>query len=268
MQTNEELAMKIQQGERDKLPELWTQVERFVGYVARRRLQHLPEGTGLEYDDLYNAGYIAFVDAVNRFDPERDASLLTILKLSLKTAFAEAAGYRSQKQRKDPLHRAGSIYDLIPGTEDLRVVDSIPDESAAEAFEEAEHREYLEQLHGELENALSRIPEPQEGIIRRRFYDGDTLHTIGQDIGLSPARVRQIEHDGFRSLRNPRIGKGLLELLYPGEERRLNQRTNFYFQVGPERFTNTGTSAVEEIVFWREERRREKIERAVDSLLA
>ncbi len=35
---NEELAALIQNGERDRLPELWAQVERFVAQQANRRL--------------------------------------------------------------------------------------------------------------------------------------------------------------------------------------------------------------------------------------
>ena len=36
--TNEELVALIQAGERDKLPELWEQVERFVALQANRLL--------------------------------------------------------------------------------------------------------------------------------------------------------------------------------------------------------------------------------------
>lgn len=55
--SNEELAALIQGGERDKLVEPWAQVERFVAQQARRRLVLSAGLGGVEFGDLYNAGY-------------------------------------------------------------------------------------------------------------------------------------------------------------------------------------------------------------------
>ena len=107
--TNEELVALIQGGARDKLPELWAQVERFVAVQAHKRLVLSAALGGVEFGDLYNAGYLALVAAVDSFDPGAGCSFISWLTLALKTAFAEAGGYRSRKQARDPLHRAGSL---------------------------------------------------------------------------------------------------------------------------------------------------------------
>ena len=65
--TNEELAVRIKQGERDKLEELWNQVERFIWKMANRRAYSLEGRNGVTAEDLYQAGYLAMVDAVGRF---------------------------------------------------------------------------------------------------------------------------------------------------------------------------------------------------------
>lgn len=62
--TNEELVLKIQSGEQDRLPELWEQVERFVASRAQRLMTlyangYMTNNGGVEFDDLYNSGYIA-----------------------------------------------------------------------------------------------------------------------------------------------------------------------------------------------------------------
>ena len=53
--TNEELVALIQAGERDKLPELWEQVERFVALQANRLLHAMgPDKAalaGVEFGD-------------------------------------------------------------------------------------------------------------------------------------------------------------------------------------------------------------------------
>lgn len=67
--SNEELVALIQGGERNRLPELWGQVERFVAGQARKRLVLSGGLGGVEFGDLYNAGYIALVAAVDTYDP-------------------------------------------------------------------------------------------------------------------------------------------------------------------------------------------------------
>lgn len=50
---NEELVALIQDGERDRLSELWEQVERFVALQARRRVLFSGGLGGVEVDDLW-----------------------------------------------------------------------------------------------------------------------------------------------------------------------------------------------------------------------
>lgn len=57
----------------------------------------------------------------------------------------------------------------IPGTDDLTAADTVRDPDAAAAFDEAEQRIWLEQLHEALERALDQIPGEQSDILRRRF---------------------------------------------------------------------------------------------------
>lgn len=96
--SNEELVALIQAGERDRLSELWEQVERFVALQARQRILFSGGLGGVEVDDLYQSGYIALVAAVDSYDPATGRSFIGWLSLALKTAFAEAGGYRSRRQ--------------------------------------------------------------------------------------------------------------------------------------------------------------------------
>lgn len=53
--TNEELVALIQAGERDRMPELWEQVERFVANRANRLLIRSQGGLiGVDFDDRHD----------------------------------------------------------------------------------------------------------------------------------------------------------------------------------------------------------------------
>ena len=239
--TNEELVSLIQSGERDKLPELWEQVERFVAQQARRR--HLLSGGagGVEVEDLYQSGYIALVAAADTYNPAAGRAFIGWLALVLKTVFAEAGGCRSIKQARDPLRHAGSLD--VPASEDsdTTIGDLIADPGAARNFQDAEDRLYLEQLHNALEKALDELPDRQGDTLRRRFYQNRSLEEIAAAEGISGEAVRQWQMKGLRELRKQQ------EL-----QRFVEERTPYYLRVGVSDFQRTGESAVERIVFRRE----------------
>lgn len=242
--TNEELVALIQTGERDRLPELWAQVERFVSVQARRLLVAIGDRAaahGLEYSDLYNSGYIALVDAADSYDPEAGASFIVWFSLRLKTAFAEAGGWRTRRQKQDPLNGSTSMNEPIGEDDDNGTLgDFIPDPAAVQAFQDVEDRLYQEQLHAALERALETLEDDEEAVIRGRYYQGRTLKEIGP-------KARALESRAFAKLRRPQARKEL--------EQFVELRTPYYLRVGVWAFRNTGESAVERIFFKREELR-------------
>lgn len=242
--TNEELVALIQAGERDKLPELWEQVECFVASRANRLLIAMGDSAatrGLEYNDLYNSGYIALVDAVDSYKPEAGAVFITWFAMRLKTVFAEVGGWRTRRQQRDPLHLAASLDKPIGEEDDGGTVgDLIPDPSAVQAFQDVEEKLYQEQLHAALERALGTLEDDEEAVIRARYYQGRTLEEIGPQ---GPATAAS----ALKKLRRPQARKEL--------EQFIEQRTPYYLRVGVQTFQNTGESAVERIFFKREQMR-------------
>lgn len=248
--TNEELVARVQSGERDKLPELWEQVERFVAQQAHRL--HLLSGGlgGVEVEDLYQSGYIALVAAADTYDPIAGRSFIGWLSLALKTAFSEAGGCRSRKQARDLLHRAGSLDVSASEDSDTTIGDMTADPGATQDFQDAEERLYLEQLHNALEKALDELPDRQSDTLRRRFYQNRSLEEIAAAEGISKEAVRQWQIKGLQAMRHQR------ELQWFVEE-----RTAYYLRVGVSDFQRNGESAVERIVFRREKLSEPRAER-------
>lgn len=248
--TNEELVACIQNGERDRLSELWEQVERFVALQAHKRLVLSGGLGGVEFGDLYNAGYLALVAAADTYDPNAGRAFIGWLALSLKTAFAEAGGYRSRKQARDPLHRAGSMDAPVGDENDTAIGELIADPGAAQDFQNAEDRLYLEQLHDALEKALDELPARQGDTLRRRFYQARSLEEIAAAEGVYRETVRQWQMKGLRALRRRQEPQRFVE-----------ERTPYYLRVGVDEFQRTGESAVERIVIRREQLREPRPER-------
>lgn len=209
---NEELVAAIQGGERDRLPELWEQVERFVRKQAYRRYLLSNGLGGVETEDLYQSGYIALVAAVDSYNPTAGRSFIGWLALTLKTAFAEAGGYRSRKQANDPLHYAVSMDQ--PAKEDdtdgATLGELQMDPAAEYAIEAVEERDRLDRLRDAVENAIAQLPEDQQKAIRRRYYG----------VGLTPPPGPERDQDAtahraaLRALRHPSRSRALLAYRY------------------------------------------------------
>lgn len=78
--SNEELVTLIQAGDRDRIVELWHQVQRMV-YKQAARWAGLG-GTTIE--DMTQAGFIAVLRAVDSYDPSRGTKFSTHLFLRLR----------------------------------------------------------------------------------------------------------------------------------------------------------------------------------------
>lgn len=165
---------------------------------------------GVESGDLYDAGHLTLLSAVDSFAPDAGRPFISWLALKLKGAFAEAGGYRSHKQSLDPLHRAGSLDEPMGEDEDSFTLGGlIPDPKAEATILAVEAREQLSQLSVALEWALSTLPVQQRDTLRRRYYQEMTIAEIAAAEGVSRQTVYLWHNKGLRALRHPRTASKL-----------------------------------------------------------
>ena len=205
--SNEEVALRIQAGETELMEKLWEGVEKLIRKQANRVSYALGCRFGVEADDLYQSGYFAMVAAVDTYTAEA-GTFANWLMFYLKTAFAEATGYRTVKGRRDPLRNSLSLDKPLGEEVDGAVFgDLIPDPLAAATMEGVEEKLWREQLQEAMEAVLGELPEEQRTILKCRYYTRKTLTATGEQLGIPAEEVRKQEGQGLKTLRHHKLAK-------------------------------------------------------------
>ena len=232
--SNEELVAGIQAGATERMGELWAQIDGLVKQQAQKvmsalRLRGNP--CGIEFDDLYQTGYIALTEAVRTYKPDGMAFSVWLVYY-LKSAFAAATGYRTTGGQNEPLNNALSL-DMAAGeeTDGLTLGDCIEDPRAAEQITGTVDELWNNQLSGALAEALAAIPELRADILRLRYFEDLSLENIRHRVGISRDRATMEERRGLRDLRTDKL--------------RQFYEFDYYGGTGLTVFRNTGTSVQE-----------------------
>ena len=199
--TNEEMAVEIKAG-RMGYGELWAGVQRFVrqqAFIFFNRCEGRCLHCGVELEDLMQCGFLALHDAVEAFDPARGYTLLAWMKYPLKRRFNEACNLLTT--RRDPLNDCTSLDNPLDDETDDTIGDTVPDARAADEFTSAEERLFNDQLHNALEISMHDLSERQADVLRRRYWQADTLDVIAADMGVSRETVRTGENNALRRIR-------------------------------------------------------------------
>jgi len=81
------------------------------------------------------------------------------------------------------------------------LLDTIPDNNVKDPTETLQE----ESVHSNLEDCLSQLSDKQREVVERRFglhgYTVSTLEQVGQEIGVTRERVRQIQMDALKKLK-------------------------------------------------------------------
>lgn len=166
----------------------------------------------------------------------------------LKTAFSEATGYRTKNGRCEPLDTAASLDRPVqPDEPDGGTLgELVPDSRAADAIENVEESVYHEQLHKAIEGAISELSPDNAQVLRLRYWGDMTLSAVGEVMGKSPERTRQMENKGIRELRKSKTLHRFLDF-------------DMYRGTGLGAFRLSGSSIQEQYILKQE--RREEYER-------
>lgn len=213
MSSNEELAMLAQSGDKQAVATLWEQVVKLCNLLSVRFISKFPGqciACGITHEDLIQECFLALSESVQAYKPENEYKFTTYLYRYVLNHFNALSGHRTERAKNEPINNARSLHDTVPGAEDVTLLDALPDESAQEDFENAIEREYLRELHGALDETMSRALTPEQGhVIRLYYYGGQTLNAIGTAIGQTTGQIRQLKNASLRQMRKPQNAKNL-----------------------------------------------------------
>lgn len=249
------LAVQVQQGHNELLPDLWEQVRGLVNAYAKSFLLSFNCTHGLEHEDLMQCGYLAMVRALEKYNPGMGAKFSTFLVYYIRSEFQKAIG-RSERQFHDPLNHCGSLDIPVGDDPDGPTrLDFVRD--GRDYLADVEARVFNDELHAALEAALEGIPAREASVIRSVYYTDKSLTETAAELGVSHQRAQQLRNSGLHRLR---YGPARSKL-----EQFVDDRTDFYRPSSVERFQRTHSSVVEEIVLYREKIRRRLENAATDA---
>ena len=209
--SNEELAERIKNGETDLYGDLWKQTKRLFFKTACTYFRFYKEqcaASGVTLDDLQQVSFFALHDSVEAYKPERGYKLTAYFRFNTRNRFAELVGYRTK--RRDPLNECDSLDNPLDDddADSAAVVDMVPDDTAAQAFLDAEDRTFQKELHAALDHAMQKsLDHAQQSIFDEIYYNGRTISEVARDHGLAESKVRSEHLKGLRKLliQNPRL---------------------------------------------------------------
>lgn len=214
---NEELAILIQQGHQEYIPQLYGQVEKLLRVMARRyfnRFYDVCARCGITEEDLIQEGYFVMMDAVKAFKQESGNKFTTYLHYPFENHVQRMTGYNGRGPR-NPLDQAKSLDEpLSSENADFTLGDTIEDENSEEQFEAVETELYRSALHTAIEKSMETLEPQQREVIHCRYYENMTMQAAGDRIGCTREQARQQEQKAIRTLRKPKIAKTLRTFLF------------------------------------------------------
>ncbi len=127
-----------------------------------------------------------------------------------------------------------SIDEMVSGTDELLVSDTIPDDVDIE--NDIVETVAKQKASARLWNMVEQLPERQKGILIDRYKNNMTLEQIGEQQGVTRERIRQLEVKGINTLKKKTELEAIAAVYdyFPGA---------YKGSVG--RFKSTGTSSTE-----------------------
>lgn len=200
--TNEELARRIQSGEKGLSSQLWDNVRKLV-YLLTNRLyvayKSRCEAKCIELADIVQEGYLAMMDAVDAYDPDLGFAFVSYLRHPLANRVKAMLFKRGHEHIREisydqPIGESGedSLWDIMPS----------PERPYAKLIEQG----WQDALKKAMESALSYLSSDQYLSTRLRYYERLSGRQAAEIMGIPANREAHIHQKALLDLSRGRPG--------------------------------------------------------------
>ena len=204
--SNEELAERIKQGEKQYITELWEHCNRLLYLIAFKYYTRLNERftcCGITLEDLQQECFIIMLNMVQAYDPEKGYKFTSYAEYQFKTHLRSLLRIGGNLA-ENPLNSCGSLSEPVRGLEDEEITyaDTLTDEAAELAYSDVDELVYQSQLRLALNEAMSAALTPEQiRIIVERFYNNRTRVDISELMHTKRSTIETRERNGLRALK-------------------------------------------------------------------
>lgn len=196
MSSIENIVIDIQTGKNAK-NELYTAIYKLLYKLCAKYLQYAVS-LGWESDDLLSMAWFGVEKAVQDFSPDKEYKFITYLTYHINNSLREFLGNKNTEK----VHSILSLDREVCGTDGLTYGETIEDETASDAFDEAEKTDYFNCLY----KTLQTLPPEENEVLKSYFWNGETLQHIAANLNKNCSAIVQCKNKGLRRLRNnPKI---------------------------------------------------------------
>lgn len=201
--TNEMLADLIQKGDNDELiPVLWDKMKGLLykkAGEAYNRYESRCIQCGVELSDIRQSCFPVLLDAVRGYKPDKGLMLTAYVNHPFRNMFRQLLGLRTERQKNEPLNSCASLDEPLEGSDGdaCTRLDIIP---AADSTAFIDRLEASDDA-GTVRRAVEELPELLRNVVQWYFFENAGLSAIGERLGVSAERARQMKAKALRELR-------------------------------------------------------------------
>lgn len=182
-------------------------------WVVKLTLKYRGIPGGPTDEDLIQLGNVGLLETIRRFDPTRGARLCTavpwgvrqvierVIQLDSTIVHMPATTLGDRQARDAHQRRFSDSLDFQPNGDGQGSLGAMTAVQTVDPGEESHRESELQQLR----DAISALPDRLRTIMWCRL-DGLTLDNIGEILGVTRERVRQLENKAMRLLRKSLTG--------------------------------------------------------------
>lgn len=190
-----------------------------LNYV--KSLANRYQGRGVDFEDLVSEGYMAMMQAAQKYDAQRGTQFVAYAAPFIRKAMEQAVKQRASANgmSKDSHYSTGkvaaptlSVDAPLTTNNKYTLLDILVNKDAMTEEENAYFRMVAKDLHA----AVDALDEREQTVIRKFFGIGCahiTMAEIAEDLGLKRERVRQIRDKAVRKMSRQAQTKVLKTLL-------------------------------------------------------